>query len=170
MLDEICAEDIVLEEFVKSIVLPHLNRNFVGWRNNYISVGDPAGISKNQLTNDCCFDVLNQCGIYTTPALSQSFERRKNAVSYFMRKMISGHPAFQMSSRCVVLRRGFNGEYYYYHLMVSHDNNRYREEPEKNMCSHPHDGLQYISLYYHQYFESGLSATTDQSYQPNIIY
>ena len=169
-IDEICGEDIVLEEFVNSIVIPHLNRNFIGWRNNYISVGDPAGISKNALTNDCCFDVLNQCGIYTTPALSQSFERRKNAVSYFMRKMVGGRPAFQLSSKCAVLRQGFNGDYYYYQLKISHDNHRYREEPEKNMTSHPHDALQYIALNYYQYFDRDAYVRSESSYKPNIIY
>lgn len=168
-IDEICAEDIVLEEFVLSVVIPYLNRNYPGWRNN-ISIGDPAGISKNALSNDHCFDVLARCGIPTQPALSQSLERRINAVSYFLRKMIKGRPAFMMSAKCEVLREGFNGQYYYHKLSLSHDHSRYREEPEKNMHSHPHDALQYIALHYFQYFEYGQSANEKNHLSPRIIY
>lgn len=168
VLDEICGYDITLDEFVTNAVIPHLNRKYEGWQKDYHSVGDPAGISKNQLTNDCCFDVLNETGIYTTPALSQSFERRKEAVSFFLRRLVSGRPAFLISEKCEVLREGFNGEYYYYRLKISHDE-RYREEPEKNKCSHPHDGLQYISLYYRQDFDYQKDDMRDDLYRPNIV-
>jgi hypothetical protein len=84
--------------------------------------------------------------------------------------MVNGRPAFQISSKCEILRSGFNGDYYYHKLNISYDNHRYREEPEKNMSSHPHDGLQYIALYYAQYFDYVKEKSIEKSYKPQIIY
>src|SRR5579862_6033554 len=67
-LGEICSEDMGLDEFVGDIVIPHLNKNYTGWRKNFVSIGDPAGAAKNQTDERCCFDILQKHGIPTRPA------------------------------------------------------------------------------------------------------
>ena len=52
---------------------------------------------------------------------------------------------FVIDPSCSVLRKGFMGGYRYSRVQVS-GTERYREEPDKNEYSHPHDALQYLAL------------------------
>jgi hypothetical protein len=44
------------------------------------------------------------------------------------------------------IRKGFNGGYHYKRVQVT-GTERYRDVPEKNDFSHPHDALQYMALF-----------------------
>jgi hypothetical protein len=60
--------------------------------------------------------------------------------------MVDGKPGFLLSRKgCPTLRKGFIKDYVFKRLNVSGDE-RYKDKPDKNMSSHPHDGLQYIAL------------------------
>ena len=49
-----------------------------------------------------------------------------------------------LDNRCLNLKKGFNGGYYYRRLQTS--GNRYDEKPFKNRYSHVHDALQYMMM------------------------
>jgi hypothetical protein len=60
--------------------------------------------------------------------------------------MSDGKPCFLLSRKgCPMLRRGFAKDYVYKRVAVSGEE-RYKDTPDKNMSSHPHDALQYIAL------------------------
>ena len=49
-----------------------------------------------------------------------------------------------MDTKCINLKKGFNGGYHYRRLQTSGD--RYDEKPLKNRYSHVHDALQYLMM------------------------
>ena len=57
----------------------------------------------------------------------------------------TGEPAFILDPSCKVLRRGFNGGYHFKRMQISNEH-RFKEKPNKNEYSHPHDALQYLML------------------------
>jgi hypothetical protein len=60
--------------------------------------------------------------------------------------MVDGKPRFILSrSGCPVLRRGFAKDYVYKRMSIAGEE-RYRDIPDKNHASHPHDALQYMAL------------------------
>jgi len=60
--------------------------------------------------------------------------------------MIDGKPAFLLDKKkCPTLYKGFSKEYVYDRLAVAGEE-RYRDKPTKNMCSHPMNALEYGCL------------------------
>lgn len=112
-----------------------------------MSVGDPAGIAEGPTDAKTCFQILAKNGIRTSPAKTNAPIPRKEAVSFFLRRMSAGRPALMISPRAIIVRKGFNGDYYYTRVQVKHDE-RYKDVPDKNYASHPHDALQYIAMAY----------------------
>ena len=161
VLASLVAENIGLHDFAKNIVKPHMDKYYPQeeWpMTSIISVGDPSGVSSHGLSKDTLnyFDVLNNSkdGVFgdwftTRPAKSNHIELRLNAVRYYLTgTTTSGAPAFQLNKSCGKLRRGFNAGYAYKRMQVSGDA-RYKDKPDKNDFSHPHDSLQYICLEAH---------------------
>jgi len=70
---------------------------------------------------------------------------RLEVVKNALNRMHDGDPAFILSPKCRVLRKGFAGSYHY-KLIKGGDGTRTHKEPDKNKFSHPHDGLQYLLL------------------------
>jgi hypothetical protein len=68
---------------------------------------------------------------------------RKMAVDEFLCKLVDGQPAFILSPNCTMLRKGFNGGYRRKKVPGMEE---YYDEPEKNVYSHYHDALQYLSM------------------------
>lgn len=146
ILKEYTAEDMGIRTFAKSIVLPGLQRDFP-YNKIGISRADPSGVAGDEIMEELsCIGELNSLGINTAPARTNDLEPRIGAVRYFLNTMIDGQPAFLMSREgCPQLRRGFIKDYCFKRISVGGEE-RYKEIPHKNMSSHPHDGLQYISL------------------------
>jgi len=153
IIDELGATDMGVAEFIEKFAVPHLNRNYPGWDKNYVAVGDPAGAAKDA-KDDTCFTIARAAGIHIVRAKTNNFTPRRESVSYFLRSLVGGRPAFQMSPKCVELRKGFLGEYHYPSVRVSGDE-RYKDNPDKNWASHKHDALQYIAMHYRGDFDSG---------------
>lgn len=107
--------------------------------------GDPAGVQRAQSNESTCMDELKAAGLPTEPAWTNEFIARREAVAGFLNKMVDGQPAFVLSHKCRMLRKGFLGGYCYKRTQVS--GGRYKDKPDKNEYSHPHDALQYLALY-----------------------
>lgn len=146
VLKEYTAEDMGIRTFAKSVVLPALVRDFP-----YCKVGeseaDPSGIAADEIMEELsCIGELNALGITTQGASTNDLEPRISSVRYFLNSMVDGVPAFRISRMgCPTLIKGFQKDYCYKRKKVSGEE-VYKEEPHKNYASHPHDGLQYISL------------------------
>ena len=105
-------------------------------------------MSASQTDETTCIDILNTpfedggVGIPTSPSPSNSLVARLDAVNHFLTKLVDANPAFYLSPKCTVLRKGFNGGYKFNRIQVLGDE-RFKDVPDKNRFSHPHDALQY---------------------------
>lgn len=144
VLAEFISEGLRLRQFVKQVVNPGLKRLFpkhgIG-----LSVGDPSGRNSVDTDAESCMGVLRQEKIPTIPAVSNAPAKRIGAVTDALSTLVDGKPGLQLSPRCRMLRKGFNGGYKYVRVQVTGDE-RYRDKPDKNRFSHPHDALQYIVM------------------------
>ena len=146
MIDECVSEDMDLRRFLEEVVNPKLRSKYFGM--NVIGVGDPAGNQRSQADGQTCMQILNECGIPADIAPTNSFMARRDAVGFYLTKLIGGRPAFVLSPNCEVSRRGFQGEYRYKEIKIGGLNGkkRYNESPDKNFYSHVMDAVQYGCL------------------------
>lgn len=142
VIHEIISEDVGIRRFFNDTVKPYIFANLRGYE--LVIVGDPAGVRRQDTDERSCFDELRMIGYPATPAHTNSFLARYNAVDTFLTKTIDGKPAFQLSPTCQMLRKGFLGEYKLKKFQGLND--RYSEIPVKNEYSHIHDALQYASM------------------------
>lgn len=146
VLKEYVAEDIGIRTFAQNIVVPNLAVDFpyckVGG-----SQGDPAGAKGDEIMEELsCIGELNALGIATVTATTNDPDVRINSVRYYLNLMVDGRPAFLISREgCPLLVKGFMSGYNYKRVSISGDE-RYRDKPDKNKYSHPHDALQYIAM------------------------
>tara|TARA_Y100000310_G_scaffold329470_1_gene399390 strand:- start:1988 stop:3145 length:1158 start_codon:yes stop_codon:yes gene_type:complete len=130
-----------LRQFARETVIPGLFMDFqgipvTGW-------GDPAGLQHSQVDEATCFGELRNIGLPCEPAPSNDLVHRRGSVIEWLTRMVEGKPAFQLDPSCTILRKGFNGGYRFNRVQVS-GMERFRDVPEKNAYSHPHDALQYL--------------------------
>lgn len=144
VIDELWSPRAGMKQFVNEMLMPHIKANYDGMAR--VVTYDPAletpdaGDIMSSPSN-----VLATAGLTGEPAPTNVFATRKGAVDEFLLRMIDGGPGFLLSPKCKLLRKGFNGGYHYRRLQIA-GHERYRDEPEKNKWSHPHDGLQYLAL------------------------
>ena len=144
IIDEFITEDIGIKKFSEELTA-FMEANYSGFDVS-IAVGDPSGDFRSPNSDDTCIDILN---LYTPwkwkPAATNELTMRLEVVKTCLNKMADGDPAFLLSPKCKVLRKGFNGSYNY-KLIKGGDGTRTHNVPEKNKFSHPHDALQYLLL------------------------
>lgn len=147
ILKEYTAEDMGVRTFAENVVLPGLQKDFPYNPKIGISRADPSGVKRDEIMAEFSFiGELNALGIETTPACTNAVDLRVNSVRYFLNRLVDGQPGFLIDKkRCPTLFRGFTKDYVYKRIAVGGEE-RYRNEPDKNMSSHPHDALQYIAL------------------------
>lgn len=146
VLKEYKVEDMGIRTFVESIVLPGLARDFP-YNKIDVSRADPSGNRRDDIMEELSFiGELNSLGITTIGARTNDLDPRISSVRFFLNRMIDGKPGFVLSRKgCPTIRKGFIKDYVYKRLAVSGEE-RYRNVPDKNMASHPHDALQYICM------------------------
>jgi hypothetical protein len=153
--DEVIGTSIGVRTFVREIAVPFLKTFYGGMAVQ--SWGDPSGSSRHENMETTSIREVEEAGIPIKPAWTNEFLARKEAVSGFLLRMTSdGEPAFQLNPRCKTLRTGFISGYQVEKLQViarSDEEERYRDEPVKNMWSHIHEALQYGVLDYDRRFE-----------------
>lgn len=130
-----------IRQFVTEIVQPALKATFPGAR--VISYADPAGKQASQVDETSCFEELERLGFPVEPANSNDFLKRRTAVINWLTRMIDGKPAFLLDPACQTLKKGFIGGYHFRRVQAAGDA-RFRDRPNKNKFSHPHDALQYL--------------------------
>lgn len=147
VLKEYTGEDMGIRTFAESVVIPSLKRDFPYNPKIGSSVADPSGVKRDEIMAEfSMIGELNNLGVSTIPAATNTISPRISSVRYFLNKMIDGKPGFLLSRKgCPVLRKGFAKDYVYKRVAIQGEE-RYRDEPDKNMASHPHDALQYRCL------------------------
>ena len=61
-------------------------------------------------------------------------------------RSVEGGPGLLVDPGCPMIRKGFNGGYHFNRIQVTGVEAKYRDVPNKNQYSHPHDALQYAAL------------------------
>jgi hypothetical protein len=143
VFNEFISEDMGLRRFMLDVVRPFL---FAHLRNYEIIItGDPSGIRRADSDEKSCYDELKILGFPASPAYTNSWLARYNAVDSFLTKISKdGKPAFRLGPNCPILRKGFNGEYKLKKIRGMDE--RFSEVAVKNEFSHPMDALQYACL------------------------
>jgi len=143
VIDECVSEDMELRRFVEEVVGPKIRTKYAGIP--LISVGDPAGDARSQTDGRTCMNILAECGIQTVPASTNNPIARRDAVKFYLTRMVEGRPAFVIGPNCVVLRKAFQGEYQFRQMQTGgvYGRKRYHEVADKNFFSHVSDALQY---------------------------
>lgn len=141
VFEEITSTDMGLRQFCEQLLLPTLRERY--HQNRVFVVGDPAGSSKSQYSEETAYDVLEEFGLSCIPAPTNDPAQRLRAVEKYLLASRAGEAGLLVDgSSCPVLVRGFQRDY------------RYRKKrdgeltpvPEKNDASHVHDALQYACL------------------------
>lgn len=145
ILKEYVGEDIGIRAFGE-FVLQRLKVDFP-YNKVGISVFDPSGANRDQIMEDTsCIAELTSIGIKTEKARTNDLAPRLGAVRYFLNRMVDGNPAAIISRKgCPQTYKGFAKDYVFKRLAVSGEE-RYRDVPDKNKSSHPHDAVQYIAM------------------------
>lgn len=145
ILDELVVDStgpgMGIRAFTRDVVYPHLMANYAGIE-ILASGGDPSGATKDG-SDLSCFDIQAEEGIPTQSTLSNDLTPRLDAVGKYLKTVVDGKPGFLLSPKCTMLRKGFMGGYRYVRIQLPGED-RYREIPDKNRFSHPHDALQYL--------------------------
>lgn len=158
IIDELVSENMGVKQFARDAVKPFLTQ-YLSQTRVGLSMGDPAGNIRHETDEKASLQILNdirtnededhftplELGFTTEHASSNVIVRRIGAVKHYLTKMVDGQPGLLIDRKCKVVRKGFQGGYKFRKLNVSGDE-RYKEDPEKNDYSHPHDALQYISM------------------------
>jgi len=154
VLKEYTGVDIGCRTFAENMVIPFIQQDFpynpiITSQKSCLGLSraDPTGVQRDQIVAEFSFiGELNSLGIPTIGAITNDIQTRIAAVRFFLNRMSDGKPCFLISRKgCPTLRRGFAKDYVYKRLAVSGEE-RYKDVPDKNMSSHPHDALQYIAL------------------------
>jgi hypothetical protein len=144
VLDEVIAKRMGLEQFLVNDLLPLIGQKY--FDNDVFFVGDPSGTRGADTDEKSCFDVLVKFGLPAVPAHSNNLEPRLGAVRHFLTSLApGGKPGILVSPHCRDIAEGFNGGYQFARIQVSGES-RFREKPDKNRYSHPHDALQYACM------------------------
>jgi hypothetical protein len=146
VLDELTSNGMGIRQFARDALKPHIANFYRQWQGNIQCVGDPAGMRKSDTDERTCFMELADEGFICMPALSNDQLARLEAVKKFLTKMTDGKPGILVSPKAIKIRQGFLGKYFYERVQVT-GKDIYRDKPCKNDYSHPHDALQYVSMY-----------------------
>jgi hypothetical protein len=107
--------------------------------------GDPAGDIRAQTDETTPFQILRGQGIPANPAPTNDFIKRREAVAYYLNRMVDGQPGLLVHPQCKYLRKGMSGGYHYRRVQVAGDE-RYRDVPDKTIYSHVCEAGQYLML------------------------
>lgn len=105
--------------------------------------GDPAGDASGQTVETTPIQILRAHGIPCRPTASnQPTLRRAALANPLTRICMDGQPGFMIGPNCKITRKGLMGGFCYRRLKIA-GSDRYTDEPDKNMYSHPVEALEY---------------------------
>jgi len=137
-------EAMAIERFWDTILRDKLVNDYSYGRGaSVFAVGDPAGEQRSQVDEDSPLLFLQRKGLPIMSCLVYKPKDRIPCVDHFLRKTANkGEPAFLLSNKCPILRKGFSG-WYFYKRLSQHVDEVFSGDPCKNSFSHPQDALQY---------------------------
>jgi hypothetical protein len=152
VVDELCGKDIIFRDFLKKVVKPYIQSKYAGME--LVVCGDPSGAARMGTDGNTFFKELKSQGMPGIPAPTNAILARIAAVTSLLTRPLKNigtsalpdmRMPFQVSPKCVVLIRGFNGAYHRKRVAIV-GKDIFKDEPEKTFESHIHDALQYAAL------------------------
>ena len=156
VLDEAVTEDMDLRRMLEGIVLPRLRSEYYGMP--VYAVVDPSGGNRSQVDGNTCMELLKEYGLSAVPAPSNGWMARRDAVGYFLTRMVAGTGGLRISSKAEYLRKGMAGNYRFKRISSGAGAKRYNTIPEKNIYSHVCESLQYVLLHLKMYGGTGIGS------------
>lgn len=146
--EEVPARNIGLEKHITEHLLPRLRREkYLGYK--IAVIGDPAGVAKDSIGEESCYDVLKRLGLPAIPAPTNNLEPRLRAVEALLGRHSNGGPSLIINAEgCPTLSRAMAGGYRFKKTKGGAE----KAVPEKDDpegFSHVSDDLQYVCLAVH---------------------
>jgi len=139
-LDEYTSEDMSAATFAPRLK-EYLDQNYGDFAIR--GFGDPAGDTSGQTVETTPIEILRAQGLAIQPApTNRPLLRRAAIANPIRRNCIDGKPAFLISPKMKLTRKGLMGGFCYRRLKIAGDD-RYTDEPDKNIYSHPVEALEY---------------------------
>lgn len=131
--DELCTDDMSAASFGPTLKL-YLDKNYPNFK--FESWGDPAGDGRGQATDDAPIKIMRASGIMIQPTnTNKPLIRRASIINPMKRLCMDGKPAFLISPKCRMWRKGLAGGFKYRRIQVIGDE-KFTDEPDKNIYSH----------------------------------
>lgn len=131
--DEFVTHDMSAALFAPELKL-YLDREYPGFKFN-LGWADPSGSQRGQATEDTPLKILGAHGLaFKGTSSNDPLIRRAAIVNPMTRLCIDGKPAFMISPKCKVWRKGLAGGFCFKRKQVAGE--RYHDEPDKNEYSH----------------------------------
>ncbi|MFP8878539.1 MAG: TerL [Myxococcota bacterium] len=143
VLDELTSEDMSAAIFGPELKR-YLDTNFTGLP---VQVWcDPSGGAQSQATEDTPIRILRAAGIPAQPCSSNNPDLRRASISNpATRVCMDGKPAFLVSPKARMIRKGLMGGFAYRRMKVA-GSERFTDLPDKNAYSHPVEALEYALM------------------------
>jgi len=105
--------------------------------------GDPSGDQKGQATELTPFKVLHKHGLPVFPVGNNDVLIRRSSIINLLRRLcMDGKPAFMISPKAKMWRKGLAGAFCYKRVQITGED-RYKDEPDKNIYSHICESAEY---------------------------
>jgi hypothetical protein len=133
--DEFVTEDMSAAMFAPELKR-YIDRTYPGFTFGR-SGGDPAGENKGEATEETPFRILWKHGLTMVrpTATNNTLIRRSSIINPMKRLCMDGKPAFMISPKCKMWRKGLMGGFCYKRKQIAGDE-RFHDEPDKNKFSH----------------------------------
>lgn len=141
VFDELQTWDMGAEQFAQ-LLYTKLTVEYAGFEIGG-AWGDPAGDDRSQVDDRTPMQIMNKAGIPMRNSPTQDPYVRIEALRSPMMKLYDGEPAFRITPKCKMVRKGLMGGYQYKRVQVS-GVPRYNVKPDKNEYSHCLDALCYM--------------------------
>lgn len=143
IFDEIVTEDMGIAKCCELMLLPKLQGEYQGF--DYSAWGDPAGDKRADTDEFTPYQMLAAYGIKAKPCHTNDPSLRRGSMEAPLRRIVDGKPGLIISPRCKILRKALAGGFHYKRVRVSGEE-RYHEEPAKNIYSHICESSEYALL------------------------
>lgn len=141
---ELCAEDMGVDNFAK-VAKAFVGEHLQGFNLKTIFT-DPAAEQRDQLFETKVNEYLRQQGFHITPAPTNVWSIRRQAIADPCSRIIQGKPGLLIHPRCTMLTQGLKGKWDFkkMNIVSSSGKELFSDKPSKNEFSHPCDGLGYF--------------------------
>jgi len=158
VLDEVVGFDMGLQQLVNTQLKPLLAMKYPDAK--ILTLHDPAGVQRSQADEVTCRQILKKAGLNPAAPGTNNFTARREALAWFLNRLVDGDPAIIIDPKCKWLRKGLNGDYKFKRMQIPGEE-RYKDVPDKTKSSHIVEALQYLTLYH---YAPGLEKRQDRRF------